>query len=313
MSARVELVAGEEQAGVRLDVALASHPDVGSRAAAQRLIEAGRVTVDGSPRQKRHALAAGERVVAELADRGPDAPADGSAPHAIVYEDDWLLVVDKPAGVVVHPAPGHPSGTLVEALAGRAAGGDDPWRPGIVHRLDRDTSGLMIVAKDQRTHRALQDMLRARAIERRYLGLVEGRPDARTGTIDAPIGRDRRSRTIHSTSTDRPRAARTHFELEQALPRTSLLRVRLETGRTHQIRVHLTAIGHPVVGDAQYGGGLAGERLGLTRQFLHSANLRFTHPEAREPVACESKLPVDLLRTLEAAAREPVSEGPDGG
>jgi 23S rRNA pseudouridine1911/1915/1917 synthase len=310
----VELVAGEDQAGVRLDVALAGHPDVGSRAAAQRLIEAGRVTVDGSPRQKRHALAPGERVVAELAEPEPrDAPAGASAPHTIVYEDDWLLVVDKPAGVVVHPAPGHRSGTLVEALAGRAAGGEHPWRPGIVHRLDRDTSGLMIVAKDDRTHRALQEMLRRRAIRREYLALVDGRPDARTGTIDAPIGRDRRVRTTHSTSTDKPRAARTHFELEQALPRTSLLRVRLETGRTHQIRVHMAAIGHPVVGDAQYGGGPAGERLGLARQFLHSANLRFTHPEARKQVACESKLPVDLLRTLGAAAREPVSEGPDGG
>ncbi|MEA2397866.1 MAG: rRNA synthase [Thermoleophilaceae bacterium] len=313
MTRRVELVAADGDAGVRLDVALAAHPDVGSRAAAQRLIEAGRVTVDGRPRAKRHLLALGEQVVAELQDVTPLAAVDTSAPHEVVYEDDSLLVVDKPAGVVVHPAAGHRSGTLVEALAGRAAGGPDPWRPGIVHRLDRDTSGLMIVAKNDRVHRALQEMLRAREIEREYLALVDGRPDARSGTIDAPIGRDRRERTSHSTSTDRPRAARTHFELEQALPRTTLLRVRLETGRTHQIRVHMAAIGHPVVGDAQYGGGPAGRRLGLARQFLHSANLRFTHPEAREPVACESKLPVDLLRTLGAAAREPVSEGPDGG
>jgi 23S rRNA pseudouridine1911/1915/1917 synthase len=313
MTRRVELVAADGDAGVRLDVALAAHPDVGSRAAAQRLIEADRVTVDGRPRAKRHLLAPGERVVAELEDVTPLATVDTSAPHEVVYEDDSLLVVDKPAGVVVHPAAGHRSGTLVEALAGRAAGGPDPWRPGIVHRLDRDTSGLMIVAKNDRVHRALQEMLRAREIEREYLALVDGRPDARSGTVDAPIGRDRRERTSHSTSTDRPRAARTHFQLEQTLPRTTLLRVRLETGRTHQIRVHMAAIGHPVVGDAQYGGGPAGERLGLTRQFLHSATLRFTHPEAREPVACESKLPVDLLRTLGAAAREPVSEGPDGG
>ena len=313
MSRRLELVAGDDDAGVRLDVALAEHPDVGSRAAAQRLIEAGRVTVDGRPRAKRHPLASGERVVAELEEVEPLPTRDTSAPHEVVYEDDSLLVVDKPAGVVVHPAPGHPSGTLVEALAGRAAGGAEPWRPGIVHRLDRDTSGLMIVAKTERAHRALQEMLRAREIGREYLALVEGRPDARTGTIDAPIGRDRRVRTSHSTSTDRPRAARTHFELEQALPRTTLLRVRLETGRTHQIRVHLAAIGHPVVGDSQYGGGPAGARLGLARQFLHSANLRFAHPEGGEPLRCESKLPADLLRTLEAASREPVSEGPDGG
>jgi 23S rRNA pseudouridine1911/1915/1917 synthase len=305
---------GPAEAGTRLDLLLSRLPEVGSRAAAQRLIADGAVTVDGRPKPKSHVVSEGERVeVTVTARAAPAAPSDASAPHAVAYEDDHLVVVDKPAGVVVHPAPGHPSGTLVEALRGRAAGGAEPWRPGIVHRLDRDTSGLLIVAKDDRTHRALQEMLRRRAIERRYLALVEGRPDARSGTIDAPIGRDRRDRTAHSTSTDRPREARTHFEIERALPRTTLLRVRLETGRTHQIRVHLTAIGHPVAGDAQYGGGPAGERLGLTRQFLHSANLRFTHPITGGPIACESKLPVDLLRALEAAAREPVSEGPDGG
>jgi 23S rRNA pseudouridine1911/1915/1917 synthase len=141
---------------------------------------------------------------------------------------------------------------------------------------------------------------------------VEGRPDARTGTIEAPIGRDRHDRTAHSTRTDAPREAITHFAVEQRLPRTTLLRVRLETGRTHQIRVHMAAIGHAVCGDAQYGGGPCGERIGLTRQFLHAARLRFTHPVTGGHLGCESKLPVDLLRALEAAAREPVSEGPDG-
>jgi 23S rRNA pseudouridine1911/1915/1917 synthase len=201
----------------------------------------------------------------------------------------------------------------VDALSDRAAGGDEPWRPGIVHRLDRDTSGLLIVAKTEPAHRALQELLRAREIRREYVALVEGRPDARTGTIDAAIGRDRQARTAHSVRTDRPRSARTHFAIERQLPRTTLLRVRLETGRTHQIRVHMSAIGHPVCGDAQYGGAECGARLGLTRQFLHSSSLGFMHPIRREPLACESKLPVDLLRALEAAAREPVSEGPDGG
>ena len=310
---RVEIVAGETERGVRLDVALGAHPRVGSRTAAQRLIDAGAVTVDGRPRPKRHALSEGERVVAVIEQAEVAAGADAAAPHAIAYEDDDLIVVDKPAGVVVHPAAGHPSGTLVEALRGRAAGGPEPWRPGIVHRLDRDTSGLLIVAKHDRVHRALQEQLRRREIHREYLALVEGRPDARTGTIEAPIGRDRRDRTLHSTRTDRPRDARTHFEIERALPRTTLLRVRLETGRTHQIRVHVAAIGHPVCGDRQYGGGSCGARLVLTRQFLHSTKLRFTHPITGAPIACESKLPVDLLRALEAAAREPVSEGPDGG
>ena len=309
---RIELVAGAAEHGARLDVALGGRPEVGSRAAAQRLIDAGAVTVDGRARPKRHLLSEGERVVAIVERSETTLPADTAAPHSIAYEDDDLMVVDKPAGVVVHPAAGHPSGTLVDALRGRSAGGREPWRPGIVHRLDRDTSGLLIVAKNDRAHRALQDLLRRREIEREYLALVEGRPSSRTGTIEAAIGRDRRERTVHSTRTDRPREARTHFEIERALPRTTLLRVRLETGRTHQIRVHMAAIGHPVCGDRQYGGGSCGKRLVLMRQFLHSAKLRFTHPLTGAPIACESKLPVDLLRALEAAAREPVSEGPDG-
>ena len=312
MSDRVEFEAGPDQAGVRLDVALGAHPAVGSRAAAQRLIDHGCVRVDRRARPKRHVLAAGERVEVMLEESAPEPAAPDAVPFEVVHEDGDLLVVDKPAGVVVHPAPGHRGPTLVEALSGRAAGGADSWRPGIVHRLDRDTSGLLVVAKSDRIHRALQDMLRAREIRREYLALVEGRPDARTGTIDAPIGRNRRVRTAHSVRTDRPREARTHFEIERPLPRTTLLRLRLETGRTHQIRVHLAAIGHPVCGDRQYGGGPCGARLGLTRQFLHSTRLAFRHPGTGEFLACESKLPVDLLRTLEAAAREPVSEGPDG-
>ncbi|HKP92032.1 MAG TPA: RluA family pseudouridine synthase [Thermoleophilaceae bacterium] len=314
MTERIELRIGPAEAGQRLDAFVAGHPGVGSRTKAQELIAAGAVTADGRTRPKSHLLEEGEAVVVTIEppiEAGE--PADPSAPHEVIYEDEHLMVVDKPAGVVVHPAPGHRSGTLVEALQGRGAGGSEPWRPGIVHRLDRDTSGLLVVAKDDATHRALQDMLRRREIERRYLALVEGRPDARSGTIEASIGRDRRDRTSHSTRTDRPRAAVTHFEIERRLPRTTLLRVRLETGRTHQIRVHMSAIGHPVCGDGQYGGDSCGARLGLTRQFLHSESLRFTHPITGANLACESKLPVDLLRALEVAAREPVSEGPDGG
>jgi 23S rRNA pseudouridine1911/1915/1917 synthase len=312
---RISLVAGPEQNGQRLDVALAAHPDVGSRAAAQRLVDAGLVTVDGRARPKRHRLAAGERIEADT----PPAPvadpgeAGAGVRFEVVYEDEHLLVVDKPAGVVVHPAPGHETGTLAQALARRgAAGGGEPWRPGIVHRLDRDTSGLLVVAKSDAVHRALQELIRRREMRREYLALVDGRPDARSGTIDAPIGRDRRDRTAHSTSTDTPRDAVTHFEIEQAFPRTTLLRVRLETGRTHQIRVHLAAIGHPVCGDGQYGGAICGNRLGLTRQYLHAAKLVFTHPIGGASVLCESNLPVDLHHASEAAAREPVSDGPDG-
>jgi 23S rRNA pseudouridine1911/1915/1917 synthase len=309
----VAFTATEEDAGERLDVRLAAEPPVGSRAKAQRLIDAGLVTVDGRQQPKRHRLSKGERVEARI--EQPEAPDDPSAgegvPFEVVYEDDDLMVVDKPAGVVVHPAPGHPTGTLSQALAARGGAGGDPLRPGIVHRLDRDTSGLLVVAKSEPVHRELQEMIRRREIERVYLALVEGRP-AKSGTIEAAVGRDRVERKRMSVRTDAPREAVTHFELIEPLPRTSLLRVRLETGRTHQIRAHMAAIGHPVCGDFQYGGGSCGERFGLTRQFLHSAHLRFRHPTTGAKLGCESKLPADLLRTLEVARREPVSEGPDG-
>ena len=294
----------------RLDVELATRPEIGSRAKAARLIEAGLVTVDGVARPKSFEVQPGMKIdvapepVTELDTRGE------GVEFGVAYEDDDLIVVDKPAGVVVHPAPGHPTGTLAQALAGK---GGEAFRPGIVHRLDRDTSGLLVVAKSEEIHRKLQDALRKREIKREYLALVDGRPDARSGTIDAPIGRDRGSRTVMSTRTDKPREAVTHFEIEQELPRTTLLRVRLVTGRTHQIRTHLAAIGYPVCGDPVYGGSTCGGRLGLTRQFLHAAKLLFSHPRTGEIVDCESKLPADLLRTLEVAQREPVSGGPDGG
>ena len=308
---RVELVAAERDAGRRLDAVLAGHPAVPSRAAAQRLIDSGAVTVDGQRRPKGWRVGAGERVAAAI----PEPPAKGPAvaPHRIVHEDEHLLIVDKPAGVVTHPAPGHGGPTLAEALSGRAAGGADPERAGIVHRLDRDTSGLLIVARSQDVHSALSRMIRRREVVRDYLALVDGAPETDSGTIDAPLGRDRVRRTVVSTRTDRPRRAVTHFQVLERLPRTSLLRVRLETGRTHQIRAHLAAVGHPVCGDPAYGGGACGERLGLRRQFLHSERLMFTHPMTGEVLRCESKPPAELLRTLDAARREPVSGGPDGG
>jgi 23S rRNA pseudouridine1911/1915/1917 synthase len=218
----------------------------------------------------------------------------------IAYEDEYLLVVDKDAGVVVHPARGHTEGTLSQLLAGSAAGGD-PARAGIVHRLDRDTSGLLLVARSESVHAALQRALQRREIEREYLALVRGRPPARTGTIEAPIGRDARVRTRMAVGGARAREARTHFELDRALPDTSLLRLRLETGRTHQIRVHLQSIGHPVCGDRDYGHkGL----YGLERQFLHATRLAFAHPTTGAPVDVVSPLPPDLERALAVAAGE---------
>jgi 23S rRNA pseudouridine1911/1915/1917 synthase len=289
---RIEVDAAAE--GERLDQLLAE--PLGSRAQAQRAIDAGLVTVDGEPRPKRHRVAAGELVEVApepAAERVADAVED--VPFAILWEDEHLLVVDKPAGVVVHPARGHRGGTLAEALVGRAAGGEDPARAGIVHRLDKDTSGLLVVAKSEAVHRALQEAIRRRELRREYLALVEGCPPARSGTIDAPIGRDRRVRTRMSTDTDVPRTARTHFELERALPGYALLRVTLETGRTHQIRVHLQAIGHAVAGDPEYG---KADELGLSRQFLHAARLAFAHPVTGESVDVCSPLPPDLAAVL---------------
>jgi 23S rRNA pseudouridine1911/1915/1917 synthase len=236
-------------------------------------------------------------AVEEVAPPAPDTR--GDAPYEVRHEDAHLLVVDKPAGVVVHPARGHRTGTLAQALAGRAVGGPDPWRAGIVHRLDRGTSGLLVVAKSEEAHRRLRALMKARSIEREYLALVEGRPPARTGTIDAPLGRDRRERRRVSVDTAAPRAAVTHFRVERALPGSTLLRVRLETGRTHQIRAHLQAIGHPVIGDPDYGGpGL----YDLDRQFLHAARLAFDHPLAEGRIDVESPLPQDLAAALKRAA-----------
>ena len=283
-------------AGERLDVFLSAH--AGSRAAAQRLIDGGHVTVDGAPRPKRHVLAGGETVAVAAPAAGAAEPDVAPAPFAIAYEDEHLLVVDKPPGVVVHPARRHARGTLVQALAGRVAGGDDPERPGVVHRLDRDTSGLLVFARSDAAHAALKAELARRELVREYLALVEGRPPARSGTIDAPLGRDRRVRTRVSTDTDEAREAITHFEIERALPHDTLLRVRLETGRTHQIRAHLLAIGHPVAGDREYG---AAGRHGLERQFLHAARLAFPHPAAGAPVDVRSPLPADLAAALQRA------------
>jgi 23S rRNA pseudouridine1911/1915/1917 synthase len=231
---------------------------------------------------------------------------------AIAFEDAHLLVVDKPAGLVVHPGAGVASGTLVQLLGDKVAGGPDPDRPGVVHRLDRDTSGLMLLSRSDAVHAALQEQIRRREIQREYLALVAGTFDARTGTIDAPLGRDRANRTLMSTRTDKPRAAVTHFEVLETLPGRSLLRVTLDSGRTHQIRAHLLAIGHPVCGDPAYGGRPSGEPLGLTRQFLHSARVMFSHPVTGEMLDCESKPPVQLRRALDAARRGPVPGGPVG-
>lgn len=215
----------------------------------------------------------------------------------IVHRDDDVLVIDKPAGLVVHPAPSVKEPTLVDLLGDEIAGGEG-HRPGIVHRLDKDTSGLMVVARNEAARAALSDQIKARRVEREYIALVEGHLGSRTGTIDAPLGRDRRRRTRRAVRGAGEREARTHFEVVEPLPADTLARARLETGRTHQIRVHFAAIGHPVAGDPEYG---KGGRHGLERQFLHAARLSFDHPVTGERMEFTSDLPPDLAEALERA------------
>ncbi len=288
----------EEEHGSRLDRALAARPEIGARSVAERLLKDGGVTVDGLARAKSFRIEAGSVIEVAL----PDVD-DGLEPEpvtvGVVYEDEHLLVVDKPAGIAMHPGAGTASGTLAgQLLTLGAAGGGDPQRPGIVHRLDRDTSGLLVAARSEEVFAALQEALRHREVERRYLALVRGRPGSRTGRIDAPIGRDRRDPTRRSLETEEPREAATWFEVAETLPGRALLDVRLETGRTHQIRVHLGAIDLPVSGDPVYG--VKGD-LGLKRQFLHAYRLRFAHPVSGAELDLESPLPADLRGALELA------------
>jgi 23S rRNA pseudouridine1911/1915/1917 synthase len=285
----------ESAAGERLDRFLAELPDVGSRGAAERLLAAGAVLVDGVTRPKSHRLTGDEQLEIDTTSLVTAPLTAEPLELRIAYEDDHLLVVDKPAGLVVHPGAGHAGGTLVQGLLSRGLAGGSPERPGIVHRLDRDTSGLLVVSRTQEAYERLQALVRKRALEREYLALVRGRPRSRSGRIEAPIGRDRRDATRMSLDTDSPKDAVTHFEVVELLRAHALLRVRLETGRTHQIRVHLAAIGLPVAGDPTYGV----SEPGLDRQFLHAARLAFPHPVTGARVEATSPLPPDLQAALE--------------
>jgi 23S rRNA pseudouridine1911/1915/1917 synthase len=273
-----------------------------SRGDVQQLVERGSVLVDGREIAKSHRLRAGE--VVELLDE-PDVGAppqpEPSVAVAVRYADDDIVVVAKPAGVVVHPGAGHDSGTLVHGLLARypeIASVGDPGRPGIVHRLDRDTSGLMVVARSVRAYDALVEQLSRRRVTRRYDALVWGWLESPRGTIDAPIGRSESRRTRMAVR-EAGRAARTGYEVRQTFttPRCSLLACTLETGRTHQIRVHLAAIGHPVVGDGTYGG--RRDPIALSRPFLHAAHLAFTHPVTGAEVAFDEPHPADLATVLD--------------
>jgi 23S rRNA pseudouridine1911/1915/1917 synthase len=285
-----------EAAGQRLDGFLAAREEIGSRARAERMIEGGGVLVDGEPRPKSFRLAAGAEIRYPEPEQTQTRLEPVDLDLTVLHRDEHLLVVDKPAGLLVHPVPGYRGPTLVQGLLQEVGG--EGVRPGIVHRLDRDTSGLLVVARDDRTLARLQSALRRRKIHRSYVALVRGRPPSRRGTIEAPIGRDRRDPTRVSLDSDVTRPAVTHFAIAEALSGRTLLDVELETGRTHQIRVHLAAVGHPLVGDPVYG---HGPELGLDRQFLHAARLRFTHPWSEQEVDVRSPLPADLASALDLA------------
>ena len=302
---RLEVVVPALLDGMRADRAVAMVAGI-SRAVAASLVDAGRVDQDGSPIPSRSVpLRGGARLGVDLpgADAGPDP--DPDVPFTVVYEDDLVVVVDKPAGVVVHPGAGRTAGTLVSGLLARypdLAAGGDTQRPGIVHRLDRGTSGLLAVARTSEAHRSLAAQLKDRTMGRRYLVLVAGHLAEDRGVVDAPIGRSVRRPTLMTVSAQ-GRPARTRYTVlrryDEPFPST-FAAVKLETGRTHQIRVHLAAIGHPVVGDDRYGpaGRRGGTLLAPGRLFLHAAELGFDHPGTGERVVTTAPLPTDLASAI---------------
>ncbi len=296
-------VVEDGMAGERLDQVLAARLPSLSRAQAQRLIKAGEATVNGRPSKPSYRAQVGDEINAHIPDETPEEVLPEDIALDVIYEDEVLLAVSKPAGMVVHPALGHPSGTLVNAVLAhcpRVAEVGGPDRAGIVHRLDKDTSGLILVAKDEATRAALQRQFKRRQVAKTYLALVEDHMHPREGVIDAPIGRDKRQRKkMAVVKSGRP--ARTMYRTVEYLPGYTLLEVRPHTGRTHQIRVHLSWMGYPIVGDAVYG--YRRQRLLTARHFLHAARLRFAHPVTGEDVELEAPLPPELADILKRLRR----------
>ena len=294
-----ELTAATEHAGVRLDAFLSADGAL-TRSQAARLIAEGRVRVNGKPAAKSARLSGGETVTVDVPQLRETALPPQDIPLDVVYEDDDVIVVNKPTGLVVHPAPGHPDGTLVNALLHHCgdslSGIGGELRPGIVHRIDRDTSGLIIAAKNDAAHLALSAQLKDHSLSRTYECLVTGNMKQDSGTVDAPIGRssaDRKKMAVVPTG----RRAVTHWEVVARYPGVTHLRCRLETGRTHQIRVHMAYIGHPILGDTVYGAKKPVP--GLTGQCLHATGLRFIHPRTGEPVELHCPLPPEFTAMLQ--------------
>lgn len=288
--------------GLRLDTWLSRAMPEHSRSRWQQLIDQGRVELDGKPPKARQKLHGGETLSWTIPPPDPTDLVPESIPLDVLYEDEDIIVINKPAGLVVHPAPGHPAGTLVNALLAHCEnltgiGGQE--RPGIVHRLDRETSGAMVVAKTESAQRRLVDQFKGREIAKEYIALVWGHPRPDHGTIETLIARDPHHRQRMSARVAKGRMAVTHYTTEEKLSETSLLRVRIETGRTHQIRVHMAHLGHPVVGDPLYGRcAKKNARLGVSRQMLHAEQLSFKHPGTGETIEIEAEPPADFRELL---------------
>lgn len=293
---------GSGEAGQRLDRALAGFlADVLSRSGLQKLIEGGAVRINGAlAGAKNYRLALGDRVEVEVPEAVPAAAGPEAIPLSIVYEDEDLLVVDKPRGMVVHPAPGNYTGTLVNAIlhhcGDRLSSINGVVRPGIVHRIDKDTSGLLVVAKNDRTHKSLAGQLAAHTITRRYQAIVYGSPKEEAGTVDAPIGRDPKNRLRMAVTPQNSKPAVTHYRILEHLRGFTHIEARLETGRTHQIRVHMAYLGHPLLGDPVYGP--KKPRVRAEGQMLHAMALGFRHPATGDFVEFESPLPPDFTAML---------------
>lgn len=301
MTERYKIVVPPEAEGQRLDTYLSKHSKIPSRTFAQRLISQSLVKVDNKVVSKHHKLMAGEIITLEI-----PPPVEGTIipekiPLKIIYEDGDIIVVSKPPAMVVHPSFGHLTGTLTHALLAHSeklSGLGGKARPGIVHRLDKDTSGLILVAKNNQSHLNLAEQLKKRQVKRAYLTLVQGKVEADSGTIDAPIGRSLTNRKKLVVTGRGGREAKTHFKVLERFEDCTLLELNLETGRTHQIRVHMFYIKHPVIGDLEYGGGKIGKKLGLIRQFLHASRLEFTHPKIGKQMIFNDPLPEDLQNIL---------------
>ncbi len=305
--------AAECQAGSRLDTVIAAQFPTLSRSYAGRLIRAGCVTVNGVTKKPRHVIRSGDVVRCEIPPPQPITCKPEPIPLSILYEDADVIVLNKPPGIVVHPAPGHHSGTLVNGLLHhcqdlKGIGGQ--LRPGIVHRLDKDTSGALVVAKDDTAHAALSRQFKKRLVQKRYLALVYGDMKTSAGVIDLPIGRHPTNRKKMSTKSRRSRSTETRWKIKERFSGVTLLEVDLRTGRTHQVRVHCSAIGHPVVGDAKYGGKKKWKELpsqetkdivkSVHRQMLHSWQLGFTHPRTGQLMSFESPVPDDMASVLKS-------------